>query len=58
MTHEDLRSVTRLHFLTSALCSAFDNELIMDEEEEVVIDSLIHRVIRLRHVIQVADLES
>jgi hypothetical protein len=51
MTHEYLGSVTRLYFLTSALCNAFDNELIVDEEEEVVIDSLMYSVVRLRHVI-------
>lgn len=39
MTHEDLRSVTRLHFLTCSFEMQFHYELIVAEEEEVVIDS-------------------
>jgi hypothetical protein len=52
MTHEDLKIYDTTSFSNVCICSAFAHVLIVDEEEEVVTDSLIHRVVRLRHVIR------
>jgi hypothetical protein len=51
MTHEDLKIYDTPSFSSVYICSAFDHVLIVDEKKEVVIDSLTHRMVGLRHVI-------